>query len=62
MPPPRGGRLLSELSTVVQRCPHQHRTPAARSVRALLRPGEEAEVDFADFWLDLAGQRRKCVR
>ncbi|MFJ7278485.1 hypothetical protein [Kitasatospora sp. NPDC098663] len=25
------------------------------------RPGEEAEVDFADFWLDLAGQRRKCV-
>ncbi|MGX1668513.1 hypothetical protein [Streptomyces sp. NPDC055400] len=21
------------------------------------RPGEEAEVDFADFWLDLAGQR-----
>lgn len=25
------------------------------------RPGEEAEVDFADVWLDLAGQRRKCV-
>ncbi|MDH6115138.1 transposase [Kitasatospora sp. MAP12-15] len=25
------------------------------------RPGEEAEVDFADFWLDLSGQRRKCV-
>ncbi|MFF2813618.1 hypothetical protein ACFVT2_41940 [Streptomyces sp. NPDC058000] len=25
------------------------------------RPGEEAEVDFAEFWLDLAGQRRKCV-
>ncbi|MFI9076798.1 IS21 family transposase [Streptomyces sioyaensis] len=24
-------------------------------------PGEEAEVDFADVWLDLAGQRRKCV-
>ncbi|MEU6096976.1 hypothetical protein [Streptomyces sp. NPDC047079] len=24
-------------------------------------PGEEAEVDFADLWLDLAGQRRKCV-
>ncbi|WP_420707002.1 IS21 family transposase [Streptomyces sp. NRRL F-2664] len=25
------------------------------------RPGEEAEVGFAGFWLDLAGQRRKCV-
>ncbi|WP_183091567.1 IS21 family transposase [Streptomyces radicis] len=25
------------------------------------QPGEEAEVDFADVWLDLAGQRRKCV-
>lgn len=25
------------------------------------RPGEEAEVDFADVWLDLAGERRKCV-
>jgi hypothetical protein len=25
------------------------------------RPGEEAEVDFAEVWLDLAGQRRKCV-
>ncbi|MBT2399783.1 IS21 family transposase [Streptomyces sp. ISL-100] len=25
------------------------------------KPGEEAEVDFADVWLDLAGQRRKCV-
>jgi transposase len=25
------------------------------------RAGEEAEVDFADVWLDLAGQRRKCV-
>ncbi|MFD5236082.1 IS21 family transposase [Streptomyces tendae] len=30
-------------------------------VPQLKRPGEEAEVDFADFWLDLAGQRRKCV-
>ncbi|WP_326614351.1 hypothetical protein OG949_39420 [Streptomyces scopuliridis] len=25
------------------------------------RPGEEAELDFADVWLDLTGQRRKCV-
>ncbi|MGW1468997.1 hypothetical protein ACWCPT_32205 [Streptomyces sp. NPDC002308] len=25
------------------------------------RPREEAEVDFADVWLNLAGQRRKCV-
>jgi transposase len=25
------------------------------------QPGEEAEVDFADVWLDVAGQRRKCV-
>ncbi|WP_238431522.1 IS21 family transposase [Streptomyces cavernae] len=25
------------------------------------RPGEEAEVDFADVWVDLAGQRTKCV-
>ncbi|MEU1800764.1 hypothetical protein [Streptomyces sp. NPDC019937] len=25
------------------------------------RPSEEAEVDFADVWLDLAGQRRKSV-
>jgi hypothetical protein len=25
------------------------------------RPGEEAEVDFADVWVDLAGQRCKCV-
>ncbi|MFE7620319.1 hypothetical protein [Streptomyces sp. NPDC057496] len=25
------------------------------------QPGEEAEVDFADVWPDLAGQRRKCV-
>ncbi|MFQ6198654.1 hypothetical protein [Streptomyces sp. NPDC000405] len=25
------------------------------------QPGEEAGVDFADVWLDLAWQRRKCV-
>lgn len=25
------------------------------------QPGEEAEVDFADVFVDLAGQRRKCV-
>lgn len=25
------------------------------------RLGEEAEVDFADAWVDVAGQRRKCV-
>ncbi|GAA2692034.1 IS21 family transposase [Streptomyces lunalinharesii] len=25
------------------------------------RPGEEAEVDFADVFVDLAGQHRKCV-
>ncbi|MEU6705693.1 HTH domain-containing protein [Streptomyces wuyuanensis] len=25
------------------------------------RSGEEANVDYADFWLDVAGQYRKCV-
>lgn len=25
------------------------------------RPGEEAEVDFADVWVDVAGQPRQCV-
>ncbi|WP_435053229.1 IS21 family transposase [Kitasatospora phosalacinea] len=25
------------------------------------QPGQEAEVDFADVWLDLAGERVKCV-